>query len=138
MTIQPSVLIWTIICFCLLMLILNKLLFRPLLSFMDARQARIDRAREKQTADKAAYEEDLRRLEQEKKDQRQRLAEAASASVEEARTQAEARIAAARQKSEQEISAFQDSLEAESDLMKTKLDAGVETLASTFANRLVS
>ena len=45
MTIQPSVLIWTIICFCLMMVILNKLLFKPLLSFMDARNDRIARAR---------------------------------------------------------------------------------------------
>ena len=30
LTIQPSVFIWTVICFCLLMLILNRLLFRLL------------------------------------------------------------------------------------------------------------
>ena len=53
LTIQPSVFIWTLICFCLLMLILHRLLFRPMLSFMDARRARIDRAAARQEASHA-------------------------------------------------------------------------------------
>ena len=45
MTIQPNILIWTILCFCAFMLILWRLLLKPLLGFMDARDARIARAR---------------------------------------------------------------------------------------------
>ena len=52
MTIQLSVLVWTIICFGLLMLILHHLLFQPVLKVMDDRKARLRSAAEK----KAEYE----------------------------------------------------------------------------------
>ena len=48
MSIQISVIIWTVICFLLLMLILNNWLFKPVLEVMEKRQARIDKAKEKQ------------------------------------------------------------------------------------------
>lgn len=47
MTIQLSVLVWTIICFVLLMLILHHLLFQPVLKVMDDRKARIQAAAKK-------------------------------------------------------------------------------------------
>lgn len=52
MTIQISVLIWTIICFLLLAAILHFWLFRPVLRMLDQRRARIDAA----AAKKAEYE----------------------------------------------------------------------------------
>ncbi len=55
MNIQPNILIWTILCFCAFMLILWRLLLRPLLLFMDARDARIARAR---SLDKSAQREE--------------------------------------------------------------------------------
>ena len=45
MTIQVSVLIWTVITFCVLMFCLNRFLFKPLLSLMDAREEKIADAR---------------------------------------------------------------------------------------------
>ena len=51
MTVQLNILIWTVICFCAFMLILWRLLLKPLLDFMDARKARIAHAR---TLDKSA------------------------------------------------------------------------------------
>ena len=47
MTIQLSVTVWTVICFLLLMLILNNLLFRPILKLLDQRKQRIDLALQK-------------------------------------------------------------------------------------------
>lgn len=58
MTIQISVIIWTVICFVALYFILNNLLFKPLLTVMDKR-------REK--SEKAEHERELARLEVEKK-----------------------------------------------------------------------
>ena len=52
MNIQLSVLVWTIICFVLLMLVLHHLLFQPVLNVMDNRKARIQDAAKK----KAEYE----------------------------------------------------------------------------------
>lgn len=48
MSIQISVMIWTVICFLLLMLILNNWLFKPVLEVIEKRQARIQQAKEKQ------------------------------------------------------------------------------------------
>ena len=51
-TIQVSILLWTILCFTALMVILDRLLFRPLLGFMDKRREKIDGAKQaRQTAD---------------------------------------------------------------------------------------
>ena len=57
MSIQISVTIWTVICFILLMIILNNLLFKPMLSMMDKRRERITAARaKKEEYEKAALE----------------------------------------------------------------------------------
>ena len=52
MTIQLSVTVWTVICFCLLMLILHNLLFKPVLKVMDDRRERIEKARLKKEEQK--------------------------------------------------------------------------------------
>lgn len=62
MTIQLSVTVWTIICFLLLMVILNKLLFKPILEVMDKRKERIKNAADKKTEFErleAEYESEL-------------------------------------------------------------------------------
>ena len=57
MSIQISVTIWTVICFILLMIILNNLLFKPMLSVMDKRRERVTAARaKKEEYEKAALE----------------------------------------------------------------------------------
>ena len=80
MTVQISVTVWTILCFLALMLILDKLLFRPMLSFMDARQEKIDRARAQRESQQREREEELRRRE-DQRSQRERLALQSSAAA---------------------------------------------------------
>ena len=48
MSIQISVIIWTVICFLLLMLILHNWLFKPVLEVMEKRRDRIEKAKQKQ------------------------------------------------------------------------------------------
>ena len=63
MTIQISVVIWTIICFAALYLILKNLLFKPVLGVMDKRQEKIASAHEREEkARTAALEEKETRL----------------------------------------------------------------------------
>ena len=65
MNIQISITVWTIICFVVLMLILDRLLFRPLLSFMDKRREKIDGAKTaRETAQREREEEITRRAEE--------------------------------------------------------------------------
>ena len=47
MNIQPSVIVWTVICFLLLMVILKNLLFTPILRMLDSRKAKIEAADKK-------------------------------------------------------------------------------------------
>ena len=138
MTIQPSVLVWTVICFCLLWLILRNLLFRPMLRFMDERNARIARAEAKKHADE------------------QRLAEAEAAEAE-ARAAAEAERAEARKKNraEAEHAAAASVAEAQKAAFAEKeacravladekvtvseaLDARLDALAKAFADQMLS
>ena len=50
MNIQPSVMVWTVICFLLLTVILKKLLFAPVLKIMDERREKIEAAANKKEA----------------------------------------------------------------------------------------
>ena len=47
MSFQPSVIIWTVICFLLLTVILKNLLFTPVLRVLDERKERLEAARGK-------------------------------------------------------------------------------------------
>ncbi len=57
MTIQLSVVLWTVICFVLLMLILHNLLFKPVLRVLDARREKIENAAAKKAEWKKAEQE---------------------------------------------------------------------------------
>lgn len=138
MNIQLSVALWTIICFCLAMLILNKLLFKPLLQVMDARQEKIDRARGKQKAHMEAYEQELKALEEAREAEKQQKILQAAAALQASQEQTGLDLAAQRQADAAEIEAYREQLMAESQVLKTKLDDGLEALATTFAERLAS
>ena len=63
MTIEPSLIVWTVLCFLALMLILKKLLFQPMLTFMDTRNAKIEAARkakEEEAAERRQRNDELR------------------------------------------------------------------------------
>lgn len=138
MTIQLSVFLWSIICFCLMMLILNKLLFGPMLRFMDARQERIDRAREKKKADEAALTAAEASCQQALEDARQQQLGLNAAAAEQKRLQGRNDLEEAKRRQDKELEAYAAQLEQESQELKTKLDAGVGALAQAFADRLVS
>lgn len=57
--------IWTIISFFLFMFLLNKFLFKPVMTFMDERKARIDAGLEEGKKARAALEENEAQLAQE-------------------------------------------------------------------------
>ena len=64
LSINPSELIWTIIGFFALYFLLSRFLFRPLVSFMDARRARIDAGLNEEKQAQDALQQDAERLEQ--------------------------------------------------------------------------
>ena len=68
LSINPSEVIWTILCFLALLFLLNQFLYKPLVRFMDERKARIDEGLDEESAVRAALEEDARGLEQEREE----------------------------------------------------------------------
>lgn len=138
MTIQPSILIWTLICFALLMVILDRLLFRPMLSFMDARSERIAAAARK----KEEYERALRETETELAARREQAAAQTAAmavtEIADARVRARSMIAKAEKERENRIEESRTEISAKTHELETGLDDGVDRLAKAFVEKLVS
>ena len=72
LSINFSELIWTIINFLLLFFVLKRFLFKPLLSFMDARQAKIDAGTEAERQARAKLDENAQDLAGQKAETRRR------------------------------------------------------------------
>lgn len=79
MTIQVSVIIWTVICFLVLMLILKNWLFKPVLKVLDDRRERLEAARLKEKKSQEAlkeYKEKIAHLQSDSiKQQKEEIAE---------------------------------------------------------------
>ncbi len=138
MTIQPSILIWTLISFALLMLILDRLLFRPMLSFMDARNERIEAAVQKKEADERALSEAEAELAARREQALLRTAEIAETEIADAKVRAKRMIAKAEADRETRMEACRNEITLKSRELETGLEDGVDRLAKAFADKLVS
>ena len=136
MNIQPNVLIWTVLCFCAFMLILWRLLLRPLLRFMDDRDARIARARSLDKSAQRAAERAQREaerqlaLQQSTEERRRALLARREADREELNAQALA--------FRQETAAKRAELEAEAAALVPELAVSLQDHVDAFTEKLVS
>ena len=134
MSINVSELIWTILCFFVLLFVLKKLLIDPLLKVMDARNANVAEGLEAGRQAQLAREENDEALQQAKKD----AAQQASALVQEAKSADEkarqAAVTEAKQSAAQSMKDTREQLKAEeqavSEALSQELPALVETLAA--------
>lgn len=62
MNIQLPIILWTVICFLILMAILRNLLFKPVLKLLDDRKKKLQAAEDKLSEEKALLEEHEKRL----------------------------------------------------------------------------
>lgn len=136
MTIQPNILIWTILCFCAFMLILWRLLLRPLLSFMDARDARIARARGLDRSALRAEEE--ARLEAERQLALRRRAEERRRDLQDRREAGQAELNAQALAYQQENIQRKTELEAEAAAMIPELATSLRGHVDAFTDKLMS
>ncbi len=136
MTIQINILIWTIICFCAFMLILWRLLLKPMLAFLDARKARIAHAH---SLDRSAE-----RAEKQALLEAQRLAEVQRQAEERKQT-----VLALREKSRiereererrflQETQARRADVEAEANDLVPQLAVSLQEHVNTFTDKLIA
>ncbi len=137
MSIQISVTIWTVICFILMMLILNNLLYKPLLSVMDKRREKIAAAKAKKAEyDRISAEND--RLIEEKRaaheeEQRRQIKER----VETVRHDQKKAVEAAKEVRLQRLDESRKQTDAEEAEILSKLGARAEELAVMLADRIV-
>ena len=134
MSINVSELIWTILCFFVLLFVLKKLLLDPILKVMDARNANVAEGLEAGRQAQLAREENDEALLQAKKDAAQQanvLVQEAKSADEKAR---QAAVTEAKQSAAQSMKDKREQLKAEeqavSEALSQELPALVETLAA--------
>lgn len=137
MTLQPSVMIWTIINFCLLMLVLDRLLFRPLFKVMDAREEKIGRVRRA-----AAEREEARiRAAAEAEERQNALAAEAERSRLERLARARAEAAAAEDRAREEgkarVAAWEKQVSEEEETLQKSVETGLDELVEAAVSKIV-
>ncbi len=138
MSIQISVIIWTVICFLLLMLILHNWLFKPVLEVMEKRRNRIEKAKEKQLLAQRLS------VEHEKMLQEQKIAfekeQKANADVEIERIQADSKkaVESARAMRLSTYETYREECAKEYSRIIAAAEKSTEQIAEIFADRLIN
>ena len=137
MTIQISVVIWTIISFCVLAAILDRFLFKPVLKIMDDRNRKLEE-------DAAAKKAELDRREKIKTDARiqrdamqKKAMEENERAMEQAQADAAKRIAERKADYDVREQALIEALQKESDELEKKFSGGIDELALDYATTII-
>lgn len=138
MSIQVSIIVWTIISYLLLMLILHNWLFKPILSVMDKRRARIEQAAAKKAEEARLLEE--HRAEQEKKKAAYLKEQKARLKKETEKIQADSKkaIVEARHARLSEVDEYRAKMEREQQEILSAVGAHSKSFAALFASRIIS
>lgn len=123
MSVQPSLIIWTVICFCLFAFVLYRLLFKPVLELMDARGEKLENAK------RLALEQSERLKEQQRLLEERRIAEAEALEAER-----QERLALLRRESDAELKR----LAAEAEKRRAETAEGCKKLAAETAEQIGS
>ena len=137
MTVQIPVLLWTVICFGALILILENLLFKPMLAFMDRREERIRRAAEKKAATERALSEAEEDAERFREEEEKHLAVLSAEALAEARREADRMRSEAAARHEDHLAERRRTLEKESEEIRGALDEKAEDLAEAWLSSLI-
>ena len=137
MSINVSELIWTILCFFVLLFVLKKFLLDPILKVMDARKANVEEGLEAGRQAKLARDENDEALLRAKKD----AAQQANALVQEAKSADEkarqAAITEAKQHAAQSMKDTREQLRAEEQAVSEELEQELPALVETLAAALL-
>lgn len=137
MSINVSELIWTILCFFVLLFVLKKLLLDPILKVMDARSAHVAEGLEAGRQARQAREENDAALLQAKRDAAQQagaILQQAKAADEKARAEA---LAAAKQETAQSMKDVREQLRAEEAAVSAELERQLPQLAELLTRSLL-
>ena len=136
MTIEPSLIVWTVLCFLALVLILKKLLFQPMLTVMDTRNAKIEAARKAKEDARTEYEEQARRLADERAAQEAQLRQSGAEALEHAQEELRRETTQKRAEAAQRLAENRAALAEESERITRELEPQLSDLALDLVNHL--
>ena len=137
MIIQISVTIWTIICFILLMLILNFLLFQPVLKVMDERRMRIEKAAQKKAENERLESEYASMLLEKERIFHEEQQKQMNEKIENIRLNSRKAIEAAREDRLHKVDCYRVQVKEEQKEILDMLNIHADELAATFADSLI-
>ena len=138
MSIQPSVVVWTVICFVLLMIILKNLLFKPVLEVLDKRKEKTDAASKKLRDIESITAENERRLASEKARAEAESIAVAKEKVQQIQSQGKKEIQNAQRKCLSDIDEYRNGITEEYDKIVYSVAPKMETAAAIFAKNIIS
>ena len=138
MNIQPSVIVWTVICFLLLMIILKNLLFTPVLKMLDSRKEKVEAADKKLRDIESIEAENTKRIAAEKiRAEAESVAEAKE-KVQLIQSQGKKEIENAQRKCLSDIEKYRQGITGEYDKIVYSVAPKMETAAAIFAKNIIS
>lgn len=138
MNIQPSVVVWTVICFVLLMVILKSLLFTPVLKVMDSRKEKLEAAEKKLREIEGITAENEKRLAEEKVRAEAESIALSKKRVEQIQSDGKKEIENARRKCLSDIEEYRQGITGEYDKIVYSVAPKMETAAAIFAKNIIS
>lgn len=138
MTIQPSIMVWTAICFLLLCVILKNLLFDPVLKVIDSRQEKTVAAKEKKKEIEKLVSEQEIRLEKEKTLAEEKNRKLAKQRLEQIQLQSKKEIEAAQRQCLADVQKYREDIIDEREKIVSSVAPKMETAAALFAKNIIS
>ncbi len=138
MNIQPSVIVWTVVCFLLLMVILKNLLFKPVLEILDSRKEKIDAADNKLRKIESITAENERRITAEKERAEEESVAQAKLKVQQIQSDGKKEIELAQRKCLSDIEEYRNGITEEYDKIVYSVAPKMETAAAIFAKKIIS
>ena len=138
MNIQPSIMVWTVICFLLLCVILKNLLFVPVLKVIDSRHEKTDAAKEKKrTMEKLVSEHEIQ-LKREKILAEERNRKLSKQRLEQIQLQSKKEIEAAQRQCLADVQQYREDIISEREKIVSSVAPKMETAAALFAKNIIS
>lgn len=138
MSIQISVIIWTVVCFLLLMLILHNWLFKPVLEVMEKRRNRIEKAKEKQLEIQRLSAEHESMLAEQKKTFLKEQKAKADMEIEKIQADSKKSVDSARTVRLNTYETYREECAKEYSRILSNAEKSTEQIAEIFADRLIS
>ncbi len=138
MNIQPSVIVWTVICFLLLAFILKNLLFTPVLRMIDSRKEKIEKAEKKLRDIENITSENEKRLAGEKLRAESEAKVQAKKNVQQIQTRGKKEIENAQRKTLSDIEEYRNGIKGECDRIVSSVAPEMETAAAIFVKNIIS